>query len=170
VDDSVFALPAGIVIERYNTYDEAVRPAMKRIVDYWGREGMTQKVKDRYAKGAILWVVKWQGEIAGFVWSISGKMLAPWYLPTTLHDGYIFDAVTFEEYRGRGLYPLLMNFVLGKLKSEGISRMVGELYSTNSASLRGLKKTYYHSFGLAKKFRIFGRNITIWSQRDEDTP
>jgi len=170
VDDSVLILPAGIAIERKNMYDEAVRPDMKRMVDYWNIEGINEKVRARFAKGAILWVVKWQGEIAGFVWSISGRMLSPWYLPVTPHDGYILDAVTFKEYRGRGLYPLLMNYVLGKLKSEGISRMVGELYTTNIASIRGLEKTYYRQFGIARKFRVLGRNITIWSQGHDITP
>lgn len=169
VGDSVLILPAGILIERKNTYDEAVQLDMQTMIDYWNKESMTERVKGRFAKGAILWVVKLRGEIAGFVWSISGKMLSPWYLPVTPHDGYILDAVTFEEYRGRGLYPLLMNYVLGKLKSEGISRMVGELYTTNTSSIRGLEKTHYRQFGKARKFRVFGRNITIWSQKRDDT-
>lgn len=170
VGDSVLNLPGGILIISKNTYDQAVQPDMKRISDYWNKEGMTERAKERFAKGAILWVLLLHGEIAAFVWSMTGKAFSPWYLPVTPHDGYILDAVTFEEYRGRGLYPLLMNYVLGKLKSEGISRMVGELYTTNTSSIRGLEKTHYRQFGIATKFRIFGRNITIWSQGPENRP
>lgn len=164
VKDSVLALPPDIMIDRINTHDEAVRPDMHKMKDYWDKEKMTYKVMERFSNGAVLWIIKLNKDIAGFVWSISGKTVSRCYLPLTPHDAYILDALTFEEYRGRGLYPLLMNFVLGKLKSEGVSRIVGELYASNTSSIRGLEKTYYHMFGKARRFHLFGRNITIWSQ------
>jgi GNAT superfamily N-acetyltransferase len=170
VDNSVLSLPSGIIVDRKTAYDEAIQPDMRKMIDYWNTEGMIDRVKERFAKSTVLWIIRLNGDIAGFVWTISGKVLSPWYLPLTPHDAYVLDAVTFEQYRGRGLYAVLMNYVLGKLKAEGMSRVVGELYTTNTASIRGLKKTYYRTFGIARKFHILGRNITIWSQGRDDTP
>jgi GNAT superfamily N-acetyltransferase len=170
VDDSVLTLPPGIIVDRKTSYDEAFQPDMQKMIDYWNREGMIDRIKERFAKNTTLWIIRLNGEIAGFVWTISGKVLSPWYLPLTPHDAYVLDAVTFEEFRGRGLYAVLMNYVLGKLKSEGMSRVVGELYTTNTSSIRGLKRTYYRTFGVARRFHAFGRNITIWSQGHDNTP
>jgi len=165
VNDSVLTLPTNIIIECRTTYNEAVHPDMQRIIDYWDREMMMDKARERFEKGAILWIVKLNDDIAGFVWTIRGKSISPWYLPLTPHDAYVLDAVTFEEYRGRRLYPLIMNYVLGKLKSEGVSRALGELYAWNTPSIRGLERTYYRKFGEARRFHLLNRNITIWSQR-----
>ena len=164
VNDSVLALPPNIIIECKKAYNEAVQPDMQKMINYWDKENETDKVRERFEKGSFLWIVKLNGDIAGFVWSIKGKTVSPWYLPLTPHDTYIFDAVTFEEYRGRGFYPFLMNYVLGQLKMYGASRAVWEVYDWNKPSILGLKKTYCCKFGEARKFRVFGRNVTIWSQ------
>lgn len=164
VNDSVLTLPPNIIIECRSTYNEAVQPDMQRIINYWDKEMEMDKARERFEKGAILWIVKLNEDIAGFVWSIKGKLISPWYLPLTPHDAYILDAVTFEEYRGRRLYPLIMNYVLGKLKLEGVSRAIAEVYAWNTPSIRGLEKTYFRKFGEARRFHLLNRNITIWSQ------
>ncbi len=163
VNDSVLTLPPGIIIECKKTYSEANQPNMQKVIDYWINDDMMDKVKERFSKGAVLWILKLNGDIAGFTWSISGKTISPWYLPLTPHDVYIFDVLTFEQYRGQGLHPLLWNFLLRKLKMEGTSRAVAEIFTWNKSSLRVLEKSNYRKFSEVRRFRVFGRNITIWS-------
>lgn len=163
VNDSVLTLPHDIIIERKNTYNEAIQPAMRKIIDYWDKEMMMDNIRDRFEKGAILWIAKLNADIAGFGWSIRGKMVHPFYLPLTTHDAVLFDYVTFEEYRGRGLYILLLNYILGKLKLEGVSRAFIFSSAWNTSSIRGIEKTYFHKLSAVRRLRVFGRNITIWS-------
>jgi hypothetical protein len=165
--DTVLDLPYNITIELRSAYDEAVQPDMQRMVDYWNEEQSIDLVKERFRKGAILWMVKVAGIIAGFLWSIRGKMVSPYHLPLTPNDAVIFDVVTFEEFRGRGLYPMFLDFVFGKLKAEGVSRVYGHSFIWNKSSIKGLNKSYYRQLSKTRKFHIFGRNITIWSQVDE---
>lgn len=164
IDDSVLNLPLSITIDAKKTYSEAVQIDMQKMVMYWEKEREIEKTQERFRKGAVLWVLRLNGNIVSFVWSIKGKVVTPWYLPLTPHDAFIFDAITFEEYRGQGLYPLLMNYILARLRLEGVSRAVAELYAWNKSSINGLKKTCYRKFGEARKLRCFGKNITIWSQ------
>jgi GNAT superfamily N-acetyltransferase len=164
VNDSALTLPPNIIIVCKSTYNEAVQPDMQMIINYWKKENLMDNARERFGKGAILWIVKLNKDIAGFVWSIRGKMVSPWYLPLTFHDAVLFDCVIFEEYRGRGLYPRLMNYLFGKLKLDGVSRVFGFSYAWNKSSIRGLEKTHYHKFSEARKFRVLGRNVTIWSQ------
>jgi len=167
VDDSVLNLPNNVVIESRRSYSETLQPDMQKMSNYWHESKTISTTKERFKGGAILWIVKVNGDIAAFVWSIRGKVIHPWFFPLTPHDAYIFDAETFEEYRGHGLYPLLMNYILGKLKLDGVSRVVAEPYEWNTTSIRALEKTHFRKFGKARKFHLFRRNITIWSNTEE---
>lgn len=163
LDDSVLALPENIIIESKSTYDEAVQPDMKRMVNYWLRDNEMDKIKKRFEKGATLWIIKLNNDVAGYVWSIRGRMAAAFPLPVTPHDAVVFNSETFEEYRGHGLYALLMNYILGHLKLQGSTRVYGFLHAWNTAVICGIKKTYFHEFSEVRRFYFAGRNITIWS-------
>ena len=164
LDDSILNLPQDIIIECKSTYNEVVQPDMQKIINYWDKEMEMDKTRERFEQGAILWIVKLKEDIAGFGWSIRGKMVSPWYLPLTPHDAVLFDFVTFEEYRGRSLYALLLDYILGKLKLEGVSRAFLFIWAWNISSIRGNEKSYFRKFIEARKFHVFGRNITIWLQ------
>lgn len=161
--DSVLSLPQNIKIEDKSTYADALSPDMQKITTYWDNMNLMDTTRENFEKGAVLWIVKLDEEIAGFGWSIKGKMVQPYYLPLTPHDAVLFDYVTYEEYRGRGLYTLLLNYIFGKLKLEGVSRAFGHALAWNTASIRGIERTFFRKFGIARKFYIFGKSITIWT-------
>ena len=163
VDDTVLILPPGINIECKKTYDEALQPEMKKVINHWEKENMMDIVIERFDKGAILWILKLDDDIAGFSWSITGKTIIPWYIPLTPHDAYVLDTAIFEEYRGRGLHPPLANYILGMLKKQGATRSVAEIGTWNKAALSIKEKSYYRKFSEVRKYRVFDRNITIWS-------
>lgn len=119
LNDSVLNLPHNIIIECKNVYNEDVLPEKKKITDFWDKERMNDYIRERFKKRVILWIVKANEDIAGFGRAIRGNMVHPFSLPLKTHDAVLFDFVKFEEYSGQGLYALLLNFILGKLKLEG---------------------------------------------------
>lgn len=161
--DSVLNMPGNITIECKSTYQEALRPDMQRIVNYWNEENSLDKTRERFEKGAIFWILKLNDVIAGFGWSIRGKMVAPYYLPLTPHDAVFFDYFFFEEFRGQGLYKLLIHYMFWQIKIQGVHRVFGHAFAWNTSSIHGLEKTYFRKFSEARKLHIFGRNLTIWS-------
>lgn len=163
INDAVLTLPPGISVESKKTFIEAVQPDMQIMVDYWNKEKERVKIIERFKKGAILWIIKLNGNIAGFGWSIKGKMVHPFYFPLTPHDAVLFSYEIFEEYRGRGFYHLLINYILGTLKLAGVSRGFGFVYALNASSINGIEKSYFRKFCKARRFHPFRRNITIWS-------
>jgi hypothetical protein len=158
----VLNLPENIIIESKRTYHDILGPDSLRLVNYWTEELLMDKTIERFENGAILWIVKYNANVAGFVWSIRGMVSQYYYMPLTPHDAVLFDSVIFDEFRGRGLYPLLMNYVFWQLKIAGVKRTFGMSSAWNEPSIRGIGKTFFRKFGVARKFHIFGRNITIW--------
>jgi GNAT superfamily N-acetyltransferase len=154
----------GINIECKKTYDEATEPDMQKAIDYWEEENMLNRVKERFNMGAILYILRYKGDIAAFAWSIMGKFHRPWFLPLTPHDAYCFDAFTFKEYRGRGFHPRLTEYRFNKMKIQGARRAFCEIYTWNKSSLSIIKTSDWKIFGEARRFRLFGRNVTIWRQ------
>jgi len=161
--DTGLSLPQNINIECRRTYDDAYLSDMQKLTDYRSEKLLTKKIKDRFEKGAVLWIIKQDGAIAGFIWSIRGKTVKPYYIPLTPDDVFLFDVEVFDTFRGRGLYPLLTNYMVGKLKSEGVIRAFGDIRAWNASSILGAKKTYFHKLAEVRTFNIFGRNITMWS-------
>jgi len=159
----ILDLPTDIIIERRNTYHEAMQPDMQSMIKYWFEENEMDKTKERFEKGAILWILKHDKVIVGFGWSIRGKMVDPYYLPLTPNDAVLFDYMIFEEYRGRGLYPLLLNYILGKINLEGVTRAFIHAFEWNTASIKGLRKTNFRQYGIAQKIHFLGRTIIVWS-------
>ncbi|OPY15888.1 MAG: hypothetical protein A4E69_00390 [Syntrophus sp. PtaB.Bin138] len=164
LSDTVFDLPDNITIEHKTSYDEAVQHDMLKLLNYWTEERLIGRIKERFMKDAVLWIIKSDGNISGFVWSIKGKMVAPYLLPLTPGDAVLFDSVIFEEFRGRGLYPLLMNYVFGQLKLEGVQRVFGHSFTWNHASIHGIQKTHFRRLIKARKFNFFGRNVVVFSE------
>jgi RimJ/RimL family protein N-acetyltransferase len=168
LSDAVLNLPDNITIEFRRSYDDAVQPDTQKMVHYWNEQHLIDRIKERFEKGAVLWIIKLKGRISGFVWSIRGKMVSPYYLPLTPHDAVLFDSVIFNEFRGRGLYPLLMNYVFWQLKVEGVHRTFGHSYAWNTVSIHGIEKTYFRRLGQVRRFNIFGKNVVIFSEVQKD--
>jgi len=163
VNDSVLTLPPGIRIECKKTYNDAVQSDMQTMIDYWNKGNAMNNVREKFKKGATLWILKINEDIGGCAWAIRSTMPSAYPLPLTPNDAIIFTAETFEKYRGRGFYALLMNYILRQLKLEGLSRVYGYLWSENKPVISAVRRTYFHKFCEVRMFHLFGKNITIYN-------
>ena len=113
VDDAVLNLPQNVIIECKSSYNEILQPDMQKLLDHWRKVNITDRIKQRFEKDALLWIIKSNGDIAGYGWSIRKTIASAFPMPITPHDAIAFDMEIFDEYRGRGFYGLLVNYIFG---------------------------------------------------------
>jgi hypothetical protein len=111
-------------------------------------------------------LIKSQGKLAGFSWTLRGRTIAPFYLPMGEDDVQFFDWVVFPKFRGRAIHWFLVAHILHKIKAEGVARAFGDAAEWNQASLSSYKMTPFHRLGCARKLTIFGRTIVCWAESE----
>lgn len=127
------------------------------------RGWLNSKLESRFSKGAILWLVSHDGELASYLWTIRGRHVDPYFFPFTNSDVLIFDVETFREFRGLGIVPRVINEIACILRGDGISRFLIDTGIWNTAMNRSLQRTPFKLIGTARKLTFFRKNITIWS-------
>lgn len=129
---------------------------------YRGEDVAASEMRDRFAKGALFYLVRLNKEFVYYFWYIKGRYVSPYYFPITHNDVVLLDAETFPEFRGRGINPTITNHMIHKLKEEGVTRVFLSISASNESSIRAIAKTQFKKYGVARKFRLFGKSITLW--------
>jgi len=157
-------LPDNFTIDCLGSKEEISRQDLNALFEHVGEKIVSYHMKERFRKGACLWLVKVDGSPAGYIWSVNGRTIRPHYFPLADKDVHLFDNFIFEELRGRRINPVLVNFVLGELQSKGLVRAFIETNVTNAREIRSLAKTDFQKFGLGRKYHIGERSLVIWSK------
>jgi ribosomal protein S18 acetylase RimI-like enzyme len=151
-------------MERKRSWAELDPNESQRIIEFWNPKLAQKRMDERFAHGASLWVVLFDGELAGYGWTLRGRTIEPYFLPLGPDDIHFFDFHVFPAYRGRGLNPLLVKHILASLRAEGGGRAWIEAAEWNAPQRSSLQKTPFLRLGLAKKWTIFGRPIVCWAE------
>lgn len=154
--------PLGIV-ERKKIQSALSIQDAERILTHWNSEAMRRLMDERFAAGADLWLLRWNGSLAAYGWTLKGKTLTPHYFPICPEDVHLFDFFVFEEFRGRGLNPSLVWQILVQVGGEDSRRALIEAAAWNHAQLSSLAKTPFRKIGLARKFRMGKSSLILWS-------
>jgi ribosomal protein S18 acetylase RimI-like enzyme len=151
-------------IERIRREEDIPEPALRRLLQHWNEAIMRRHIRERFIKGAVLWLAKFGKDYCGFGWSINGSTIEPYFFPLNDCDAHLFDFYVFSEYRGSGFNPILVNHILLLLKQEGLERAFIETRAWNKEKMHSLRKTYFHKLGEVRKVVIFGKPIVFWSK------
>ena len=117
---------------------------------------------DRFRRGSVLWVITHDDQPAGLFWTMAGGSLRPHYFCLTRNDAHLYDGRILERFRGRGLFVLLTNYILRQLNNDRLQRAFVETNTANIAARRAFDRCPVRPVATARKFHMFGRNITIW--------
>lgn len=150
-------------LERKNTATELSPDDLHRITTAWNTEQAKRLHAERFTRGASLWLLKVEGRVAAYGWTIKKETIEPHFFPLGQNDAHLFDFFVFPEYRGRRLNPLLVNHILARLALENTSRAFIEAAEWNTAQLSSLGRTFFRKLGYARKLRILGRTVVVWS-------
>jgi GNAT superfamily N-acetyltransferase len=135
------------------------------MTSFWNPKLAQKNMKERFRKGASLWLIKSHDRLAGYGWTLKGGTIEPHYFPVGQDDVHLFDFYVFPQYRGQGMNPLLVGEILRSLAREGAGRAFIEAAEWNQPQLSSLSKTPFRCLGWATKLTIFGRTVVRWSKR-----
>ncbi len=135
---------------------------LQALAGYRDRQLLERQLCRRFGQGAELWVGKKGPELFGFEWVIRRPPLREFYFPLTEDDVYSFDGAVFPQYRGGGLYLALHRMMMRELRSSGVRRWIFAVNEWNQPMIRAVTKSRFRALGLARRARLFGRNLVIW--------
>jgi ribosomal protein S18 acetylase RimI-like enzyme len=168
------AIPKGTLaknlkVERVATLDRIDAQDFRQITDFWNPEVSRRNLSERIEKGASLWLIRWDGRIAGYGWTMTGRTIAPHYHPLGANDVHLFDFLVYPEFRGRNVNPSLVEQILDALVAEGRSRAYIEVREWNRPQLASLAKTPFRRFGVARKTCFCGRTFVEWCDDPDES-
>ncbi len=172
INGEAFSLPDNVEITRYTREDEIEHCDYKRLVETRTElmgSNPIEFIKKRFSYGAQLWIIKVNGQFAGYHWTIVKDPLEQTFFPHTERDVNAIGVEIFEEFRGQGLYKILNDFMVITLKKEGFSRFYRTTYVWNKSSISAISKTH-RKIGIARRFSIFGINNVLWYEMSNKLP
>ena len=156
-------VPRSFKIDRLQNASELSRQDLEIISSLWNPKLARQNMEERFAKGAQLWIVRCEGQLAGYCWTVKEKTIGPYYFPMASGDVQLFDFYVIRRFRGGAVLWFLISFILHVLKAEGGARAYGDAAEWNQASLAFYRMTPFRRLGVAKSFTIFGHKFTSWT-------
>ena len=163
--------PQYTVVERISQ-DEITNTELETFLHYREEKWVKPHHKERFEKGATLWIVNSGGKPCGFVWSVKGRTIGSHYFIFTENDTHLFDNEIFHDFRGQGINTYLLLSVLHRLKAGGTDRVHIETKVKNVPERFSLRKTPFIPYAVASKVRIPGHSIVCWRGYDvrDDLP
>jgi GNAT superfamily N-acetyltransferase len=158
------AVPSPFRVDRLRSESELSRQDLEAMLNVWNPILAQRNIKERFAKGASLWLIKSDEQLAGYGWTLRGNAIAPYHFPIAPDDVQLFDFYVLPSFRGGTLFWILMNTILRGLKAEGATRAYGEAAEWNQASLASFKLTRFRRLGVARSVTIFGHRFTTWAE------
>ena len=159
--------PEHFTVARVTSPEEIDQRDWQKIANFWNPELSRRNFSRRFGQGAIVWLIQSEGKLAGYGWTLAGRAIKAHFFPLGSNDVHLFDFLVFPEYRGRGINPLLVSYILNELVAECRSRAYIEAAEWNHAQLISLRKTGFHSLGIARKVSLFGRTFVAWGRAQE---
>lgn len=160
-------LPDGLTVARVTSQEEIDQQDWQKMTNFWKPELTRRNFSERFRKGAAVWLIRSDGKLAGYGWTLTGRTIKPHFVPFGPNDVHLFDFLIFPEYRGRGINPLLVTHILDQLAAESRTRAYIEAAEWNHSQLTSLSKTGFHLLAVARKVSLFGRTFVEWGRAEE---
>jgi GNAT superfamily N-acetyltransferase len=131
----------------------------------WARQPQTGHITDRHlfqsrlARGEEFWTAQHDNRIVSYCWATQEPVEIGEIRCTVRPRGdeiYLYDAFTFEEHRGRNLYPALLHCILKSSRDAGLRRALIFVMSDNTPSIRGVTKAGFAEFQRVTYTTILG--------------
>jgi ribosomal protein S18 acetylase RimI-like enzyme len=155
-------LAPSLKVERYANQRDLIPGDLKEITSFWNPGQARRNIDERFRLGALLWLIKFKNELAGYGWTLQGRTVEPHYFPLGENDIQFLDFHVFPKFRGRAIDWCLMTYILYQLAAEGKARAYGEAAEWNKASLSSFAMSPFRRLGWGKKYTILGRTIVWW--------
>jgi hypothetical protein len=155
-------IPKTFAVKRVKVLTELSAENLQEITSFWNPKLANRRVRERFDKGASLWLIESEDGLAGYGWTMEGQTIAPYYFPLGPDDVQLFDFYVFPRFRGRAIHWVLTSYILHRLAAEGRSRAFADTGEWNLAQLASFKMTPFRQLGVARSFTTLGHSFTRW--------
>jgi hypothetical protein len=170
VRNEEFVLPGDIKIERFKSLEQVNKNDLKILTeshsDLMGSASGIL-IRERFNKGAMLWLIKKNDQLAGYRWTIANNHKTPTYFPHTETDMHSIGIEIFRDFRRHHLFYIFQQSMVITLKNEGFKRFYSETFLYNKRAMKAMLNYGLRKIGIATRFSIFGKNIVIWHDMSE---
>lgn len=151
----------GLTVIRYADRSSVGEEILRYIRDH-GRGEMVGEFERLFALGCELWL-GWMGtEIAGFCWSRKGVRRQDYFVPLSKDDANILSCFVFPCFRGRGIYPtMLQTMVTVLITQDHVGAVYIDCKSWNHPSIRGIANAGFSRLGTALRIDVMGCHWTM---------
>lgn len=153
-----------LTVERNTGVQTVAARDLLQIVNIWNPKIMRRLISERFERGATLWLAKSGNDLAGYGWTLNGSTIEPYFFPLETDDVHLFDFFVYPEFRGQRVNRSLVLKILEVLAAEKKSRAYIEVAEWNLPQLNSLSRMPFQKLGRARKFRVFGRTFTVWTE------
>jgi len=87
-------------VERIRALAELSAEHLQAMTSFWNPNQVNRDVRDRFEKGASLWLVECENRLAGYGWTLQGHTIAPYYFPLAWMTCTSSDFHVFPHFRG----------------------------------------------------------------------
>jgi ribosomal protein S18 acetylase RimI-like enzyme len=162
VEQSSGKLPSQLSIERLRNLYEIGEAERRKIGSDRTAKVCDRLIAERFRKGASLWLARWDGDLAGYGWSLSCGSMEGCYYPADPEDVHLLEFLVFPEYRGQRINSLLVNHILRHLAAEGRVHAYLDVAEWNQAGLNSYRRTSFRPVGISKGGPLRRRRIVKW--------
>jgi hypothetical protein len=157
-------VPGAMRVERLTALSELSAEHLQAMTSFWNPKLANRNIRERFEKGASLWLVESGDQLAGYGWTLQGQTIEPYYFPLGPDDVQFFDFYVFPRFRGRALHWLLTGHILHTLAIEGRSRAFADTWEWNQAQLASFKMTPFRLLGFVRTYKVFGFVFNCWAK------
>jgi ribosomal protein S18 acetylase RimI-like enzyme len=157
-------IPENLQVRRLTSLEELGQEHLQTMVSFWNPKLAERNIRERFEKGASLWLAECEEQLAGYGWTMRGKTIAPYYFPLGPDDEHLFDFHVFPNFRGRGINPCLVDCILDHSTKANAGRAFIEAAEWNEAQLSSLRKTPFRCLGLVRSITLCGHTFVSWTR------
>lgn len=144
--------PAGFSVEAIRGPAELSPACRRELLSLFGPQSLETDLWE-VRHGAVLWLARIDGRLCGASLSRRGRWFRTWFVPLNPEDLVIFRNRTAPEFRGRGLCPALMNWIIDHEQAGTDARGYVDCRIYNRASIRSIEKAGFRRIATMKPLR-----------------
>ena len=154
-----FDCPSGIELSYLNTINKTKILSL----DFADLISMETVLK-RLSESEECYLARQQNQVLSYCWfstqAVYVKEIGK-YFQIRKGEIYLYDAATRKDWRGHGLYPLLLTEILRMVARRNLRKVYIFTDSMNIASQKGIKKAGFRHFQTITSINLFGQYL-LW--------
>lgn len=138
-------LIGGVGYSRFSQLSEMPNQDINQVHQLLGEKKAEQLLR-MFQQGSVLWLIKKDGEVIGYWWSIRGERLQQWYIPLSEDDVVFYSAMIMHEWRGYSISPaVLIQIIRERMPEE--SAIYLDVETWNESAIKAWLKAGFIQIG-----------------------